>query len=290
MGELLDLTFSVYRARPGLFAATGIVVSLLSLGFNMGYFSALRAVTGTSDPVALADTRADPGAEALLVLPVVAALLLAVWVVYHAAAVFVVGAASRVLHERPAPTREVLQEASGRLPSVIGVSLLSGLPIGLGLCCLAVPGVFLWMAWALAVPVAVLEVRGPVSSLGRSWELVLRRGPGGLSAETNWVRMLVVGVVTWIVLTALNSLGSAPVSAATVIAMARGAVPHDSILGPSMIPLWLHLPLQLFGSVIQGAVLPLGLIPWTLVYYDVRTRHEGLDLRLAVEALGAEAP
>ena len=58
--------------------------------------------------------------------------------------------------------------------------------------------------------------------------------------------------------------------------------------GSQFLPLAVLLPLQLLASLIQGTFVAIGIIPWTVVYYDIRTRHEGLDLELQAAALAAE--
>ncbi|WP_206185875.1 hypothetical protein [Sphingosinicella sp. BN140058] len=54
---------------------------------------------------------------------------------------------------------------------MIGLAILSGLGIVAGLALLIVPGIMLYVAWAVAVPVLVHERTGIVESLSRSAEL-----------------------------------------------------------------------------------------------------------------------
>lgn len=63
-----------------------------------------------------------------------------------------------------------------RAGDLLGVSLLTGLGVGLGLFLLIVPGLFLFTRWSLAVPAAMLEGRTPRAAMRRSAELVKGHG------------------------------------------------------------------------------------------------------------------
>ena len=59
-----------------------------------------------------------------------------------------------------------------RLGALLGLSLLTGVGVGLGLLALFVPGVFLFTAWSLSVPALVIEGRSPRDAMRRSRQLV----------------------------------------------------------------------------------------------------------------------
>jgi hypothetical protein len=59
---------------------------------------------------------------------------------------------------------------------LLGVSILSGIGIGIGFVLLIVPGLFLLTIWSVAAPVCVVERPGVIASLARSRELVRGRG------------------------------------------------------------------------------------------------------------------
>lgn len=63
-----------------------------------------------------------------------------------------------------------------RLPSILAVALLSAIGAGVGALLFIIPGlIVLTMLW-VAIPVTVVEKRGPIESLSRSWELVTGNG------------------------------------------------------------------------------------------------------------------
>jgi hypothetical protein len=54
---------------------------------------------------------------------------------------------------------------------LIGIGLLSAIGIGIGLIVLIIPGLFLWIVWSLAGPIEVIERKGVIGSLRRSFSL-----------------------------------------------------------------------------------------------------------------------
>jgi hypothetical protein len=77
---------------------------------------------------------------------------------------------------RHASLADLCRTASRRLGSLVGVSLLTGIGVGIGLLLLVVPGLVLFTRWSLAVPVVMLEHKSPVQAMRRSTELVKGRG------------------------------------------------------------------------------------------------------------------
>ena len=135
-----------------------------------------------------------------------------------------------------------------------------------------------------------ITLRVAAGGTRRSIDLVLRRGPGGLTPETNWVRVVVMFILTMAVLSSLGSLASVPSMASELIGLAQGRMPQNTLFGPMSAPLSLMIPLYIAAAILQGLYSALGIIPWPLVYYDIRVRHEGFDLERLVERLQTAAP
>jgi hypothetical protein len=81
-----------------------------------------------------------------------------------------------VEQERQRRTGSVLHAAWKRAGALLGVSLLTGIGVGVGLFLLVVPGLILFTRWSLAVPAVMLEGRAPRDAMRRSADLV--RGHG----------------------------------------------------------------------------------------------------------------
>jgi hypothetical protein len=71
---------------------------------------------------------------------------------------------------------DLYRDACKRIGRLLGVSLLTGLGVGLGLLLLVVPGLMLFTRWSLAVPVVMLEGLKPRAAMRRSRELVAGHG------------------------------------------------------------------------------------------------------------------
>jgi hypothetical protein len=77
---------------------------------------------------------------------------------------------------RGGSTGALLGAAWKRAGALVGVSLLTGVGVGIGLFLLVVPGLILFTRWSLAVPVVMLEGRAPRDAMRRSAELVKGHG------------------------------------------------------------------------------------------------------------------
>jgi hypothetical protein len=88
------------------------------------------------------------------------------------------------------------------LGTLILVSLLAGLGIGIGFVLIVVPGLILLTIWAVVAPVTVLERPGVIAAFGRSRELV--RG-NGWQVFGVMVLFFVVNIVIAFILAAIGS-------------------------------------------------------------------------------------
>ena len=71
---------------------------------------------------------------------------------------------------------DLYRSAWQRAGRLVGVSLLTGIGVGIGFLLLVVPGVILFTRWSLAVPVVMLEGLGPRAAMKRSTALVKGHG------------------------------------------------------------------------------------------------------------------
>lgn len=112
----------------------------------------------------------------------------------------------------------------------------------------------------LFVPQAiVLEHCGPLEALGRSWQLI--RG--------SFWRVLGISILLGILVYILAAIPSGML----------GAIVGAVLTAPETLILRQTLS-TLFGYLVQILVIPLQLITYTLLYYDLRVRKEGYDLQL----------
>ena len=137
--------------------------------------------------------------------------------------------------------------------------------VGLGFIACIVPGVYLLVTFAVVIPVLMTEDQRGFKALGRSRALV-----GGY-----WWRTLGVlalgGILTAIISGALNGLLLAFIS--------RGASPTTWIISNAATTTISRLITTPFTAAFV-----------TILYFDLRVRKEGFDLKLLANRLGVDPP
>jgi hypothetical protein len=138
--------------------------------------------------------------------------------------------------------------------------------VGLVFCC--IPGIILAILLALVPVVLVIEDSRYFDAMKRSWAL----------AKGDWVRVLVVLIVTAVLAFVLQMILTAPFQ---LLAMFKESGPGN--VGPLTV---LH---GIMSGVAQTLVLPITTIALVLLYYDIRVRQEGFDIQMLARDMG-EAP
>ena len=287
--DQLDLAFRLYRRQFVTFIGIVAVLqvpllfirSLYSLAYVLPFYETLLAAAEREDADALTDTGlwgpvilgfvALTALNALVDTLITGALAYAVSRAYLGRPTDILGAYDYLAH-------------GPRLLSLLGAAMFVALATGVvafgaGIVSVVVPcSVCLMLPLALVVwvyltlrflalpQVVVLEDRGPLEAIGRTWRLV----SGHLWRALGLV--ILVGLVTYIIPAGLDlvmqvGLGSLPLSPAAAVFL-QGA----------------------FTGLFQIAVLPILLGTRTLFYYDVRIRKEGYDLRMHAERLTGGQP
>jgi hypothetical protein len=303
LGELLDRTFSLYRANFWLFVGIMAIPSAFSIPFNVAFMSARGSVfTGTP---------ATPAGAASLFLFVAITLIFA-WVAYSLA----IGAATFAVSEaylgRKVTVRGSFSKVRGqfwKIVSVVSVALLRAmgmfllvegigvgfvagiiaisfslagrsaprtiLPIimGIGFVLAYLAGICLWLVWSLryavSIPALLIERLGVLAALRRSVQLTKGRRWQLLVAVMLCSIIAYVGVIVF----------QGPFLAAMIFASREGSPPE-----------WLVFASSVFGAIggsITGSVLMIVLV---LCYYDTRIRTEAFDLQFMISALDRPAP
>jgi hypothetical protein len=183
------------------------------------------------------------------------------------------------------------QLVRGKLPAVLGVTLLTGLILVamwvpwtvilaaliaahlpaaawafgiLGFLAIAVLAIVVWIRLSLAAPVVVLEGRRPRAALRRSWQLVSR---------SMW-RLLWIYLLTVLVVIVAQVILEVPFEIARLIVggSLNGFTGSASVAG---------VIIGGIGGIVVGAITrPLLAGATVLIYVDMRMRREGLDLVL----------
>ena len=128
-----------------------------------------------------------------------------------------------------------------RFGSVLLVSILVGLVVGIGFILLIIPGVIFLTMLAVAIPALIVEDRRGTDAMGRSWNLV--KGSFWHVLGT----IVVAGIITGIVAGIIGAIG-----------------------GSNWFLQWI------FGSIGQIITAPFSALVSILLYIDLRVRHEAL--------------
>jgi len=161
--------------------------------------------------------------------------------------------------------RSSLRFALRRLPAIVWLSILSGIFVFLGTLLFVIPGIYLYVAFTVAVPVLLVEGAGSWHALGRSRRLV--KGRWWATCGVAVVGYLLVSIVSL----ALTGL---------VVGVAFANPARNTATG-----FVLNTLAATVGSVIAT---PAAAAFITVLYIDLRVRKEGFDLLLLARRLGVE--
>ena len=162
--------------------------------------------------------------------------------------------------------RSSLSYALHLAPSLLLLLLLYVLGIMLGLVLFVLPGVWLYVAWAFAMPVLLIEGLRGRAALGRSFRLV----------EGRWWRTFGVIVVGFLFALIISTI----VQGAFFVGIAVGSDNDVLVLVLSAVAGILGLAIS---TPFQAALL-------TVIYFDLRVRKEGFDLELLADGIGGSVP
>jgi hypothetical protein len=275
LGELLDETFKLYRRHFSVIAGVALVIilpnlviSLISGSYRANPFSYLQQVVqNANNPAALQAIQARQQqytSSPLYLLSFPIAILMipfTVGALYRAATSLAAGNVETI--------GSVLAGTARRYFAVFGVVILAGL-VALGSIGILTIPVVIWVLirWSVATPALFAEGVGPVTAVGRSWNLV----------RDNWWRtvgiLIIVSIMVSLIQSALGVLftGMAAVVPGLSDDVRAGLVTTVATLVDALV----------------SAITPIAI---TMLYLDLRVRKEGLDLdQLARLAAPGTAP
>lgn len=143
-----------------------------------------------------------------------------------------------------------LSTGIGTCLPVIGLSIVLAVGLMLGFILLIVPGVILFLAWSVAVPVLVIEKTGVFATLGRSAEL---------TKGHRWA-ILGLAVVVWII-SFILSMVVLPLTAVLTIANAG---------------MFSTAPAIALSGLINAVIATITATGTAVVYYELRSIKEGI--------------
>jgi hypothetical protein len=257
IGEILDGAFTIYRRHFASLFLTSLIPQVPVLVL-VGVYAAMAGPGAAFGSAGKTPDMAAFVAIAVLVPIGMLSLVLTMGAVTQQFA--------RAYTGTPITTGEALKKGLQRLLPMTGAYILVALMATLGMFACFVGMIVVLAACFAVAPAVMLERRGPIDSISRSWQLI----SGG------WLEVLVVGFVVFL----LQALPGWAVSMGFGIPAA--------LMGPkSGAGLALYIVGQVLAGLARTLVIPFWLGTKVLLYYDRRVRTEALDVQMMTESLNA---
>ena len=166
----------------------------------------------------------------------------------------------------PITWKEALRRGLSRIFPLMGGAIIAMLLYVVGFLLCVVPGLFALVGCFAFVPAVMLERRGPVESISRSFDLV----KGG------WGETFLVLLVVYLIV-------AMPTSIVMVLSFFGGAM---SVTGGSENAVAaVQAITQVIGQLLSALTTPFSVAAVVLLYYDRRVRTEALDVQMMAESL-----
>lgn len=121
------------------------------------------------------------------------------WVVSTLAMGAAIRYASEVVEKGRADLSESFSYTGSRLLTLLGAGIITGILVAIGLILLIVPGLILFLMFAVVVPTIVIEKQGVFESLGRSRKLMGRR----------WLKAFALFILLFIIFVIVGAVAGA---------------------------------------------------------------------------------
>jgi hypothetical protein len=260
LGEMLDAGIKIYRNRFGtmLKAVAVVIVPVQVLQILVAL-----SLPDTSVSAGTTTTTADGSEWAG-----VAALLL-ILVINIVSSTLAQAACLKTVSDTYLGTdtdwRGSLRFGVQWLGSLLWLTLIFGVLVLLGFVACIVPGVWLYVAWSVAVPALLIEDARGFQALSRSFNLV--RGRWWPTAGT----LLLANLL------------------ATALAFGFGLLALPFLFAGRDNDFVFDLANGVFSAVAGVATIPFVAAVIAVIYFDLRVRKEGFDLQLMAQRIGAPA-
>lgn len=255
VGELLDLTFNLYFRNILRFALTAAIVLVPVIGISLIVYLIALSADPASDPgfLELGDNTAavNYGAYTTATVISIALQVLSFWIVAGAT----VKAVADAYRGRDVMPGSSVVAALRRMHSLIWIAILFTLGVTVASFFLLLPGIYLFVAWSLAVPVLMVDGIKGTKAIRRSMRLI----------RSHWWKIFAVYLVGVIVLIVVQ-IGTTAI--AELLAGSTESAEAFEVISHAV-----QAVLAVFSTPFQAALI-------AVVYFDMRVRKEGLDLEV----------
>ena len=267
VGEVLDAAIKIYlRNARTLMGATAAVVIPLRILAGVVLLSVLPNGNDVPGGTFNLNSNSQPAADRAAVLGANGALIVIELIVATLVVAACTKAVSDAYLDQPVDAAASLRFAFRRMPAVFALYILLYMGLIVGFILLIIPGIWLYVAWSVAVPTLLIERRNPFRALGRSRRLV--KGRWWASAAILIVASLMVTLIAGAIEALLIAVASLPSQPSLVLAVSAST---------------------LSGIIATVITEPFRAATTTLLYYDLRVRREGYDLHVLADQLGLPA-
>jgi hypothetical protein len=262
IGELLDVAIRLTLKNAGTLLRAVIVVVL-----PLQVISAIVYVSGSDDQLRNENGKVTlgSGTSAGTFAATFAIVLLISWLTpLIASGVCFKAVGDAYLGGKP-NWRESLRFTLGRLHSIAWISILVALGAFAGAILCVLPGVWLFISWAVALPVLMTENARGTKAMGRSFRLVKGR----------WWATFGALVLAYILSAVVGGGVAALLSAASLSGSGHSTL-VDIVLR------------VVSGSISSLITVPFAAALTVVIYLDLRVRKEGFDVQLLAAQIGLE--
>ena len=258
LGEVLDGAFTIYRRQFVSLFLTALLPQLPMIVLMALYYLFLGSVTRPAGP----DLSATMGITVMLV----ALVLLPLAIIGSFTAIGgVTFQVARAYTGKPVSTGEAIRRGFQRSLPMTGAYLVVGIMSMFGLLAFIIGFFVVWVSAFAVAPAVVLERRGPIEAISRSWEMV----------KGAWGEVFLVIFIA-------SMIATLPGSAVGMLAMVGGLVisggDPDTLMAAQAVG-------QVLSQLTRTLTIPFSLGATVLLYYDRRVRTEAPDVQMMAESL-----
>ena len=264
IGEVLDGAFTIYRRQFASLFLTALVPQIPMIAALALYYAFLGSIATSSA------ANSEPSTATLVMIGIAAVILIPAAIIGSATAVGAVTfQTARAYTGAPVTTREAIQRGLNRSLPLVGAYMVVGILAFFGLFAFIV-GAFVVMLAAFAVaPAVVLERRGPVEAMSRSWALV----------KGAWGEVFLVAFLAYMI-AALPGMAVGMITTVGGLVLAGGNADADTFMAA-------QAEGQVLSQLTRTLTIPFSIGTTVLLYYDRRVRTEALDVQMMAESLPA---
>ncbi len=173
-------------------------------------------------------------------------------------------------------------------PAVLGTLIIVSLASFTSFMMCFLPALYVVPVLAFVLPAMVEENVYGVAAILRSVELT-HFNPTGRVSDSVWLQIVVMLLIGMAIQYAVALAVQMPLMVLQQVWIFRNAASGEDPTAAMLGPLWLQLAIQVLGGLATAAAWLYWTVGTGMLYFDVRRRREGDDLRRAIDELtGAE--